>query len=33
MGAETLEEGVGGEILACFTERKSHSGPLHQPKW
>jgi hypothetical protein len=30
MGAEGLEEGVGREILACFTESESHSEPLRQ---
>ena len=29
-GAERSEEGVGGEILPCFTENASHSEPLHQ---
>ena len=32
MGAERSEEGVGGEILPCFTESNSHSEPLHRLK-
>ena len=33
MGAENLEEGVGREILACFTGSKCHGEPLRWPKW
>ena len=28
MGAENLEEGVGREILPCFTGSKCHGEPL-----
>ena len=31
-GAERPEKGVGGEVLPCFTESKSHCEPLHRPK-
>ena len=35
-GAETAakrtENGVGGEILPCFTGSKCHDEPLHWPK-
>ena len=32
MGAERSEQGVGGEILPCFTGSKCHGEPLRQPK-
>jgi hypothetical protein len=31
--ADPTKERVSGEMLACFTESKSHGRPLHQPKW
>ena len=32
MAVEGLKEGVGGQILSCFTGGKRHREPLHQSK-